>query len=87
LYCPYEVFKALVLDIVDTQCIEEPFKSTIEGMSDGSDSNDDDESDWEDWELVLLTAGVCVAVFALMTVAFLKFRAKRGDDALLYDEK
>jgi hypothetical protein len=36
-------------------------------------SSDDNKDQWKDWELVVLTAGVCLAVFALVTVLFFQF--------------
>jgi hypothetical protein len=71
MYCPFEIFKSIVLNVIDSQCIEEPFKSSIQAMAKGS--SDDNKDQWKDWELVVLTAGVCLAVFALVTVLFFQF--------------
>jgi hypothetical protein len=86
LYCPYEVFKSIVLDIIDSQCIEEPFKSSIQAMAKGS--SDDNKDHWKDWELVTLTAGVCIAVFALVTVLFFQFFGTKAtsENSLLGDD-
>lgn len=85
LYCPYEVFKSLVLKIVDTQCIEEPLKSSIQAMERGSNSGNNDH--WKDWEIVVLTAGICIAIFAILTIAFFKLNARPESNSPLLNER
>ena len=54
-------------------------------MAKGSD--DDNKDQWKDWELVTLTAGVCIAVFALVTVLFFQLSGKESSESLLQDHK
>lgn len=49
-------------------------------MSDtNTDDDDKDKSDWKDWQLIVLTAGCCVAVFAVFQVV-MYFINKKPED-------
>lgn len=55
-------------------------------MASGSNGNNNDH--WKDWELVVLTAGVCIAIFAIMTIAFFKLNTRpESNSPLLSDRK
>jgi predicted permease len=48
-------------------------------MSDTSDNDDDEKDGWKDWELIVLTAGICCAVFIAFQVA-MHFKNKKPED-------
>jgi len=83
-FCPYAKFRAIVLDIIDTRCLEMPLKGSIENLnamlsSSAGSCDDDDESQWKTTTIVV---GVLGGTLVLLAVGWCVYRLYRGSDSV-----
>jgi hypothetical protein len=57
LYCPYNTFKEIVLNVINIDCIEQPLANTLNAMNNNNnnDNNDDDDVDYKAGFAVIMT--------------------------------
>lgn len=73
--CPWETFKSIVLNSMNSDCIQEPLQSTIKGMqaqNNAANSNENDDFGMGGWDLVWTTVGAMCGIFVLV-IACVKF--------------
>ena len=90
LYCPWDTFKEIALSSVDMSCIQEPLRSSVEGMyaevtgTTGSNGGDDDET-LDVWMVIALTVAACTVFFLLLQ--FYLFQLQKNKNTPQHDDK
>lgn len=84
LLCPWETFREVALSVINSDCINEPFQSTVKEMSGesstSSNGGDDDKYGFEDYKVILVTVAICIAVFGLLAFGYMTWNHRRTSE-------
>lgn len=81
LMCPWETFRDIALSAINSNCINEPLKTTVNELSysPSASSADDDKYGFEDYKVILVTGAVCIAIFAIIAGGVFYWKRRNSD--------